>query len=143
MAIYRPPKSRWPIAIAVGIVALIVGVIAGLLMNQGGDDAPGVADVQSALLAAAGSVEVAAIEYEEAVSGGDVANDTEYRGAQDALASGHDRYQEVRGDLAEIAPERVDEIDSAFARAEGLMEDAADPREVVPALEELEEALKR
>lgn len=142
MAIYRPPRSRWPLALAVGAIALIVGVAAGALINRDGDGAQGVTEVQSALFAAAGSVEVAAIEYEEAVSGGEVSSQTEYEGAQDALASGRSRYQQVRDQLSGIAPDRVEEIDAAFEEAESLMDEAADAEEVLRALERLEEALK-
>lgn len=142
VAIYRPPRSRWPLAIAVGAIALVIGIAAGLLIDGGGDEAPDVAEVEAALFAAAGSVEVAAIEYEEAVSGGAVTSETEYEGARDALSSGRNRYDEVRGHLVEIAPERVDDIDSAFESAEALMAEAADADEVVAALEELEDVLK-
>ncbi len=141
MAIYRPRKSRWPLVVGVATLALIVGLVAGLLASRG-DDTPAAEDIRSALLAAAGSVEVASIEYEEAVAGGSITSETEYSGAQDALASGKTRYQEVREELRALAPERVEQIDTLFEEAEGLMSDAAEPTEVVPALEELEEALK-
>lgn len=141
MAIYRPRKSRWPLVVGVATLALIVGLVAGLLANRG-DDTPAAEDIRSALVAAAGSVEVASIEYEEAIAGGSITSETEYSGAQDALASGKRRYQEVREELQALAPERVEQIDTLFEEAEGLMSDAAEPTEVVPALEELEEVLK-
>lgn len=142
MAIYRPTRARWPLAVAVGVVALIVGLLVGLAVttDQGGT---GAEDIQAALFGAAGSVEVAAIEYEEAVStGGNVTSTSEYAGARDALKSGRARYMEVREPLASLAPERVEELDGAFDAAEDLMSDAADAREVVAALEELEALLK-
>lgn len=141
MAIYRPARARWPLAVAVGVVALIVGVLVGLALT--GDDATGAEDIQSALFAAAGSVEVAAIEYEEAVAGGgDVTSTSEYKGALDALQSGRARYAEVRTPLQTLAPERVEGLDAAFDAAEELMESEAGASEVVAALEDLETLLK-
>lgn len=142
MAIYRPARARWPLAVAVGVVALIVGVLVGLALT-GDDDATGAEEIQSALFGAAGSVEVAAIEYEEAVvGGGDVTSTSEYKGARDALQSGRARYAEVRAPLQTLAPERVEELDAAFDAAEELMESEAEASEVVAALEDLETLLK-
>ena len=142
MAIYRPARARWPLAVAVGIVALIVGVLVGLALT-GDDGSTGAEDIQAALFAAAGSVEVAGIEYEEAVAaGGDITSRSEYAGARDALESGRSRYQEVRDSLESLAPERVDGLDEAFDEAEGLMADAADSDEVGAALDRLEDLLK-
>ncbi len=143
MAIYRPPKSRWPLVLGVGVVATIVGLVAGLLVNRDDEGASGAVQIRNALLAAAGAVEVATIEYEEAVDDGNIVSQSEYSGAQAALASGRERYQEVRDDLATVAPERAEEIDAAFEQAVSLLSDAADPSEVIPVLEELEEILKR
>ena len=143
MAIYRPARSRWPLALAVGAVALVVGVLAGLALTGGDDDGSDATEIQSALFAAAGSVEVAAIEYEEAVeAGGDIASRSEYEGARDALSSGRTRYTEVREALSALAPDRVDGLDAAFDEAEELMADAREATEVVTALEELEGLLK-
>lgn len=142
MAIYRPARARWPLAVAVGVVALIVGVIAGVALS--GDDGAGDAEeIQAALFSAAGSVEVAGIEYEEAVAaGGDITSRSEYAGARDALESGRARYLEVRDSLDSLAPERVDALDEAFDEADGLMADAADSDEVGAALDRLEDLLK-
>ena len=129
-------------AVAVGVVALIVGVLVGLALT-GDDDSTGAEDIQATLFAAAGSVEVAGIEYEEAVAaGGDIRSRSEYAGARDALDSGRERYLEVRNSLDSLAPERVDALDEAFHEAEELMADAADSDEVGAALGRLEELLK-
>ena len=122
---------------------MVVGILVGLALTGGDEDPSGAEEIQGALFAAAGSVEVAAIEYEEAVAaGGDITSRSEYTGARDALSSGRSRYMEVRESLSSLAPERVEELDAAFDAAEELMAEAADAEEVVPALEELEALLK-
>ena len=143
MAIYRPNRSRWPLAVAVGLIALVVGVIATLAFTGGDEESSGAEEIQSSLFAAAGSVEVAGIEYEEAVGdSGAVASNSELSGARDALQSGRSQYQAVRADLAALAPERTEKLDAAFDAAEELMEQEAPATEVVDALEALEELLK-
>lgn len=127
---------------AVGLVALAIGILAGVALSRD-DGSGGAEEIQAELFSAAGSVEVAGIEYEEAVAaGGDITIRSEYAGARDALESGRARYLEVRESLASLAPERVDALDEAFDEAEGLMADAADSEAVQAALERLEGLLK-
>lgn len=138
MAIYRPPKARWPLAIAAGAVSLAIGLGIGVLI---GDDEldPGAAaaQVRSELISAAGSLEVAAVEYEESVSDGEVTRRAEYEGALDALASSEDRYGDVAPALETLAPARADDISSAYVRCGDLMADLADPSEVGGCLSDL------
>ena len=35
MAIYRPPKARWPLAVAAGVVGILVGLLVSLAFLQG------------------------------------------------------------------------------------------------------------
>jgi hypothetical protein len=143
VAIYRPPKARWPLALAVGVIALLAGIAIGLLLGSSDPDpVEATQKVKAELVAAAGALEVAAIEYEESVSEGEVERQEEYDGALDAIDSARDRFVAVRPALASLVPALADEIDDAFANSEQLMGDLADPAEVGAALGELEGLLK-
>jgi hypothetical protein len=88
-------------------------------------------------------VEVAVIEYEEAVGDtGEVESQAEYDGARDALASGRSRYAEVRPALAAIVPGSADRLDDLFDTCSGLVEDRAPPPEVEDCAGELAAALE-
>jgi hypothetical protein len=143
MAIYRPPKARWPLALGVGITALLVGLLIGLAFGSADPDPVEAAqDVRAEMVAAAGALEVAGIEYEESVSGGEVTRQEEYDGALSAVASARERYAAVRPALASLVPSLTEQIDDAFDLCERLMADTADPAEVGAALGELEGLLK-
>ena len=142
MAIYRPPKARWPLAIAVGAVSLAIGIGIGVLLGSDGlDPADAAAQVRSELISAAGSLEVAAVEYEESVSDGEVTRRAEYEGSLDALASSEDRYGGVAPALETLASTRADSISSAYDRCGNLMADLADPNEVGACLTDLRDLL--
>ena len=143
MAIYRPPKARWPLALGVGIAALVAGLLIGLALGSGDPDPAAAAqDVKAELVSAAGALEVASIEYEESVSGGEVTRQEEYEGALSAVESARERYGSVRPALASLVPSLAAEIDDGFDRCEELMAEPADPAEVAAALGELEGLLK-
>ncbi|MDQ3987377.1 MAG: hypothetical protein M3280_12875 [Actinomycetota bacterium] len=131
MAIYRPPKPRWPAVLASITIGLAVGLVVGLVLGGGeSDPAEAAREVQAELTAAAGAIDVLTVEYEESVSNGEVVSEAEYRGARDALASSRDRFEEVREALEILAPARVTEIDAAFAALEDSVGSQADPAEV-------------
>ena len=131
MAIYRPPKPRWPAVAVSVIVGVAVGLVVGLLLGGSEPDpAEAARDVQSELAAAAGAIEVLMIEYEESISNGEVVSEAEYRGARDALESSRDRYQEVREALEILAPARATEIEAAFSAVEDAVGSQADPADV-------------
>ena len=142
MAIYRPPKPRWPLAVGMLVVGLLIGLALGFAL--GGDEfdaADAAAEIRTTLATATGSLEVAAIEYAEAVEDGEVQEEAEYRGAQDAVESSRSRYAEVEAALETLAPDTAEEISDAYAEIENLMSDVADEQEVGSALAELEELL--
>ena len=142
MAIYRPPKARWPLATAVGFICLLVGLGVGLLL--GGDEtdpATAAAEVRTALIEASGSLEVAEVEYRESVEDGAITRQAEYDGALAALDSARDRYGEVAPAIEALAPERANDIESRFDTCEQLMNDLADPDEVSECLTDLGAAL--
>jgi hypothetical protein len=143
MAIYKPPKARWPLAIFVGIAALLVGIGVGLVLgNEEPDAAEGVRLVQQELTGAAAGLEVAGIEYTEAVEDGEVTNEAEYQGSLDALESSRDRFESVSDALATIAPDRADEIASLYEETAEAMESRAPTEDVEALLDELSEQLK-
>jgi hypothetical protein len=143
MAIYKPPKARWPLAMFVGLAALLVGIGIGLLLgNEEPNAAEGVRLVQQELTSAAAGLEVAGIEYEEAVDDGEVVNDTEYQGALDALESSRRRFESVQRPLATLASSLAEEIEAAYDDAQGAMESKAATEEVQGILDGLAELLK-
>lgn len=142
MAIYRPPKPRWPLAVATLIAGLLIGLALGFAL--GGDEfdaADAAAEIRTTLATASGSLEVAAIEYAEAVEDGEVQAEAEYRGAIDAVESSRSQYAEVEAAMETLAPETAEEISEGYAEIENLMSDVADEQEVGSALAELEELL--
>ena len=143
MAIYKPPKARWPLAVVVGVVGLLLGLAIGFALGREDPDAAeGVRLVQQELTGAAAGLEVAGIEYEEAVEDGAVVNETEYDGALDALASSRERFEGVGDALATLSPERAESIATAFDDAEVAMEEPVAEEEVQALLDELSELLK-
>ena len=143
MAIYKPPKARWPLAVFTGIAALLLGVALGFVLGkEEPDPAEGVRLVQQELTAAAAGLEVAGIEYSEAVEGGEVVNETEYQGSLDALESSRDRFESVAGPLGTLAPDLAERIEGTYGDARNAMEERAAAEELDALLGELSELLK-
>jgi hypothetical protein len=143
VAIYRPPKARWPLAVAFGVGGVLVGLITGLALGSSDPDPEEAGrEIKAALVSAAGSLEVAAIEYEESVADGEVTRETEYEGALGALDSSRARYDDVRPVLVSLFPSQVEPIDDLYGEIEQLMRSRSDPTHVNAALQELESILK-
>jgi hypothetical protein len=143
VAIYRPPKPRWPLAVGAGLVSLLVGFAIGLGVG-GRDPAPAevASGLRSDLVAAVGSLEVAEIEYAESVSDGEIASQTEYDGALDAIDSSESRYREVEPAIESLVPARAEEIGNRYDECSSAMRERADPPEVTECLTGLGELLK-
>jgi hypothetical protein len=143
MAIYRPPKPRWRAAVGAGLVGVVVGMIAGILVSRSEPNPVEAArSVQAELDRAASSLEVVAIEYDESVDGGEVVSDGEYRGTQDALESSRTRFDDVRAALELLAPDRAGSIDDAYDAVQRSIEARADPAEVTQELDSLTALLR-
>jgi hypothetical protein len=143
MAIYRPPKARWPLAVATGVLGILCGLLIGLAIgSQDPDPLEAGQEVRAGLLSASGSLEVAVIEYEEAVGPEGVESEAEYDGARDAVASSRARYAEVRPALAAIVPGLAERIDELYDRCSALVEDVAAVAEVDECAGELTEVLE-
>jgi hypothetical protein len=128
---------------AVGVGGVVIGLITGLALG-GSDPDPEEAgrEIKAALVSAAGSLEVAAIEYEESVSDGEVTREAEYDGALSALDSSRARYDEVRPVLVSLFPSQVVPIDDLYDEIEQLMRSRIEPARVTAELQELESILK-
>ena len=143
MAIYRPPKPRWPLAIGVGVISLFIGLGTGLALGTKKPDPTEVAtDLRRGLVAAAGSLEVAEVEYTESVSNGEITRQAEYEGALGAIESSRDRYREVAPAVEAVVPSRSEEIEARYEECAGAMRDRAAPTEVTQCLAELRDLLE-
>jgi hypothetical protein len=143
VAIYRPPKARWPVAVAFGIGGVLIGLVIGLALGRSDPDPEEAGtEIKAALVSAASTLEVTAIEYEESVSDGEVTKEAEYEGALSALESSRARYDEVRPVLVSLFPSQVEPIDDLYGEIERLMRSRTDPAQVNAALQELESILK-
>ena len=143
MAIYRPPKPRWPLAAATAIAGLLIGLGIGYALGDKEPDPTEVADgVQAELVAAAGSLEVAQIEYEESVSDGEVTRRAEYEGAVGAVESSERRFKSVAPAVETLAPDRAAEIEALYDECSDRMSDRADAPKVMQCLEELRALLE-
>ena len=119
MAIYRPRRSSWPLVTGVAVVALLIGFGVGYLAfgtrPPDLDAAAGV--IEDGLTDVRGLVEVAAIEYREAVPDGTVASQAEYDGAREALDRAATAYDAVDSPLASLAPDRAAAIEAGSGGA--------------------------
>lgn len=143
MAIYRPPKARWPLAVAMAVAGLALGLMIGLVVGDRDVDPVTAGEtIRTELIAAASSLEVAAVEYRESVSGGEVTAPAEYDGALAALDSSRARYLTVRPALISLFPDQVAVLDDGYDDIRGLMEERTDAAAVTAGLERLEALLK-
>jgi hypothetical protein len=142
MAIYRPPKPRWPLAAVTGLLGVLVGLGAGYLL---GDKPPETSDsvraIRTTLISAAGSLDVAVVEYRESVVDGQIERQQEYDGALAAVRSSRSKFEEVRSALESLFPEGVEPIDDLYEEIAGLMEARAPAGEVEGYIEELQAIL--
>lgn len=143
MAIYRPPKPRWPAVAVAAFASVLAGFLIGWLAFGRSEPDPEEAlrDLEASLTAAASTLEIVAIEYSESVEDGKVVNEVEYQGAVDALARSRATFAEERSALAVIDPSLVDDLDGLYDQLEGLLDDRAAAEEVTAKTEELAQAL--
>ena len=143
VAIYRPPKPRWPLALSVGLVCMLVGLGAGLAIgSREPNPAEVAADLHAVLISAAGSLEVAEIEYAESVSDGEITRQAEYDGALGAIDSSRALYRGVAPALDALALSRAEEIEVLYDECSRAMRARSDTDEVTGCLTELGNLLK-
>ena len=138
MAIYRPRQRRWPVAVAAGLLGVLVGLLAGwALFDEEPDPLEGARVITAALASAAGTLEVVEIEYAESVTDGRVVQEAEYAGARDALERSAARFSEVERALEILDPERAAEARLLFDELRRLIGDLAPPADVAAAIDDL------
>ena len=143
MAIYRPPKARWPLALAVGITTLVIGVGIGLSIGTRDPSPSEISEMlKSDLISAAGSLEVAEVEYRESVAAGEVTNETEYEGALAALESSRERFESLEPALESLFPSRSEDIAAEYDGCDSAMRSRAPASDVATCLEELRDLLQ-
>jgi hypothetical protein len=129
--------------LGVGLVTLLIGLLIGLAIGGGDPDPAAVAeDLRADLVAAAGSLEVAEIEYAESVSDGEITRQAEYEGALGAIESSETRYQEVAPAIESLVPSRADEISALYAECSSAMDERTDPDQVTACLNDLRDLLE-
>jgi hypothetical protein len=127
VAIYRPSRRRAPALVAAGVLGALVGLAAGLLLSAGREADPeeALAPARASLQSAAGTLEVAAIEYAESVEDGEIVRPPEYRGARDALERSRRSYLEARPAVAALQPGLAEETDTGYEELAAAMADKA------------------
>jgi hypothetical protein len=137
MAIYKPRASRWPLLLAVGAVALVIGFAAGALFagSKPVDLAGAARTIGDDLQGSAGLLEVVEIEYREALSAS--GTQAEFQAALDNLDRSRERYDGVRSALVEIDPGRVSRIDGGFDSVRAALEARVEVDQVAADIEVL------
>lgn len=143
MAIYRPQRPRWILPTVTAVAGLLVGLLVGWgLLRPEPDPAEALQTVRTEVVGAAGSLEVFAIEYAEAVENAQVVAPRELEGARAALASSRERYEAVAGAVTVIAPDAAAAITQTYDELERLSEQRAPEEDVAALADELDELLK-
>ena len=144
MAIYRPRRSPWPLAIALAIGALLVGFLAGYVVfgTRPPDLGEAAAAVQAELARARGLLEVAAIEYREGAPDGAIVSEPEYAAAESAVASASAAVASVLTPIRALAPERAAALEDGFAMLAEQIDELAPPDEIEATTEALIELLE-
>jgi hypothetical protein len=143
VAIYRPSRSRWPLAVAAAVVGAAIGLVVGLLL-AGGEPDPGavVSDVRADVRAARGLLDVVKVEYQEAVSDGEVTTVQEYGGARDALGRSRARFDKAARVLEPLDRRATEKIVDAYARVAQMMGETAPAHDVLDQIDHLDSLLE-
>jgi hypothetical protein len=129
--------------VATALGGVIVGLVVGMaLAGDEFDPVDSGERLDAIMIEAGGSLEVAAVEYEESVADGEVTKQAEFDGALAAVASSRSKFAEVSSALTLIFPAQVEVIEDLYDDVEDAMESRADPADVTPLLEKLEAGLQ-
>lgn len=112
-------------------------MVIGLAMGGQADPAAIAQDARTALVSSAGTLEVVAIEYAEAVEGGEIVAQAEYDGSVDALASSRSTYEAYAPAIEVLSPDLATDIEAGFDEIAELMAENAPEDVVAQRLEEL------
>lgn len=125
MSLYREAgrRGRW-VPVAIGL-ALAAGFLAGFLAGRAGDDRPSLPSalerLQRELRPVVEALELAPIEYRQAVRGGRIAAPTEYAAAKEDVGRARDAFAKARADLAALAPEGARRAEAELAQLAALV----------------------
>jgi hypothetical protein len=137
MAIYQAPKRRWRLAVASGVIGLLVGLLIGVVTG-GGDDDPLAAlrRLDAQLDEAAAPLDVLSIH------GRSGTGSTDERVVDDAVRRTQQRFDDVRPAVRAIDPDVAKEFDDRVAELRRLAREHADPDDIARAAEELADLLR-
>lgn len=120
MSLYRQAQgSSWRVLAAVGVVAVLVGGLAGFALGRSSAPDPSladqVADMRDQLAPAREAIELTTTEYPQAVEGDRVVEPTEYQAAKADVQRARDTVASAYADLEALDPAAAAQLRSAVA----------------------------
>ncbi len=120
MSLYRQARgSSWRVIAAVGVVAVLVGGVAGFALGRSSAPDPSladqVADLRDQLAPAREAIELTTTEFPQAVEGGRVVEPTEYQAAKADVERARDTVASAYADLEAVDPAAAERLRSAVA----------------------------
>ena len=147
MSLYREVgRGRAPALVAVGLVALLVGLAAGFLAGRAAAPDPSLADavekVQRDARPVADALDLVPIKYGQAVRNGEVVAETEYDAAKAAVERAREGFARLRDDLAALDPEQARRAGGHLDELAALVERRAPASEVEQAADQARAAVR-
>jgi hypothetical protein len=120
MSLYRQAQgSSWRVLVAVGVVAVLVGGLAGFALGRSSAPDPSladqVADVRGELAPVREAIELTTTEYPQAVEGDRVVEPTEYQAAKADVQRARDTVASAYADLEALDPAAAGRLRGAVA----------------------------
>ena len=135
MSLYRQAGGRSPrLLAAVLLVGALLGAVAGYVVGRGSVEKPStaevIADARAELRPVAAGLELVPIEYEGALSGGEVESPTEYEAAKGAVSRTDAALAAAGEDLRAIDQAGYAAAEEAIARLGEAIDSVAPPARV-------------
>ena len=138
MAIYQAPRKRWRLGVGAGVIGVLIGLVAGLVVGGGSNDPlASLRDLDTKLEDAASPLDVLVIHGEA-----DTGSAGNPRVVTDAVARTKQRFDEVRDAVSAINADAVEEFDEHVAALEELAREDGDSDDIADEAEELAELLR-
>jgi hypothetical protein len=120
MSLYRQARGSSPrVLVVVGVVAVLVGGLAGFALGRSSAPDPSladqVADLRERLAPAGEAIELTTTEYPQAVEGDRVVEPTEYQAAKSDVQRARDTVASAYADLEAVDPAAADRLRRAVA----------------------------
>ncbi len=145
MSFYQKPARRWPVALATGLAALIVGFAIGYPVGQ--DSAPSlaeqIADARADAADVSTKIAVIETEYPQAVKDGKVLAEVEYAGTRSRAESAARNVEALKDSYGRINPSGYK---TAIVEAKALLAAVSakqPPAEVEPIINRIRSALSQ